>query len=451
MRRGCNRIMIVGGGFGGVYTAMALEKAMRRRRDLDVTLINRANFFLYYPLLPEVLSGGVEPRHVVVPLRTLFKHVRVIEADVRSVDEGRREVLAHRDGMQEFLPFDHLVLATGAEANLAAFPGIEPIAFPFKSAEDAIALHNQIVDCFEAAEFAMDAATRRSLLTFVVVGGGSTGVECLGEIEAYVNGIMRYYPRLDRKDVRLVLVELADHLINEVGPELGAYAADELARRGIELHMGVSVKNATPTEITLSDGLVIPTQTLVWTIGMMPSSLVKTLDLPKNAKGYLQTAPTMGIDGHPGIWAIGDCAKIPSPEGMPYPPTAQHAVREAKRLACNILADIDGDPLRPYVFHTLATFVSIGAQKGVAMVRGRPIRGFWAWVMWRAVHFMTLPGLDRKVRVMVDWLFSRRHRKDIAQLGLRRPPSQMVVRTKIAFLREGTPVPSSPPSEPPLI
>lgn len=451
MTRGCNRIVIVGGGFGGVYTAMALEKAMGRRRDLDVTLVNRSNFFLYYPLLPEVLSGGVEPRHVVVPLRTLFDRVRVIEAEVRSVDEGRREVLAYRDGMQEYLPYDHLVLATGAEANLAAFPGIEPVAFPFKSAEDAIALHNQIVDCFEAAEFAMDADTRRALLTFVVVGGGSTGVECLGEIEAYVDGILRYYPRLSRRDVRLVLVELAEQLIHEVGPELGAYAADELAGRGIELHMGVSVKEATPERITLSDGLEIPTQTLVWTIGMTPSALVKSLDLPKNAKGYLQVAATMAVGGHPGLWAIGDCAKIPSPDGTPYPPTAQHAVREAKRLACNVLASIDGAPLQPYVFHTRGTFVSIGARKGVAMVRGRPVRGFLAWVLWRAVHFMLLPGVDRKLRVLVDWLFSRRHRKDIVQLGLRRPPSQMVVRTKVAFLREGAAVPSTSPSEPPLI
>lgn len=451
MRRGCNRIVIVGGGFGGVYTAMALEKAMRHRQDLDVTLINRTNFFLYYPLMPEVISGGVTPQHVVVPLRTLFKRVRVLEADIRSVDEGRHEVLAYRDGMEEFLPFDQLVLATGAEANLAAFPGIETVAFPFKSAEDAIALHNQVVDCFEAAEFALDAATQRSLLTFVVVGGGSTGVECMGEIESYVDGIMRYYPRLNRRDVRLVIVELSQQLIAEVGPDLGGWAAKELAGRGIELHMGVSVQNASVEQVTLSDGTVIPTRTLVWTIGMTPGALVKSLAMPKTSKGYLQAAATMEVPGHPGIWTIGDCAKIPSPDGTPYPPTAQHAVREAKRLACNILASLDGTPLKPYVFQTLATFVSIGKQRGVAMVRNRPLRGFLAWLLWRAVHFATLPGVNRKLRVMVDWLFSSRYRKDIVQLGLRRPPSQMVVGTKIAFLREGTPVPTTPPSEPPLI
>lgn len=451
MPRGCHRIVIVGGGFGGAYTAMALEHAMLRRGDLDVTLINRSNFFLYYPLLPEVLSGGVEPRHVVVPLRTLFKGVRVIEADVRSVDEGRREVLALRDGMQEFLPYDQLVLATGAEANLAAFPGIESVAFPFKSAEDAIALHNQIVDCFEAAEFAPDAATRQALLTFVVVGGGSTGVECMGEIAAYVDGIMRYYPRLRRREVRLVVVELAHQLITEVGAELGAYAATDMARRGIELHMGVSVQDATSEAVTLSDGTRIPSHTLVWTIGMTPGTLVRKLDLPKTAKGYLQAEATMQVPGHTGLWAIGDCAKIPSPEGTPYPPTAQHAVREAKRLASNLLARLDGAPLKPYVYHPHATVVSIGGQHGVARIGSRPVRGFLAWALWRAVHFMLLPGGDRKARVMVDWLFSRRHRKDIVQLGLRLPPSQVVVRTKMAFLREGQPVPTSPPSEPPLI
>lgn len=451
MPRGCHRIVIVGGGFGGVYTAMALEKALRRRRDLDVTLINRSNYFLYYPLLPEVLSGGVEPRHVVVPLRTLFRRIRVLEAEVRSVDTARREVLAHRDGMEEFLPFDHLVLATGAEANLAAFPGIEPVAFPFKSAEDAIALRNQIVDCFEAAEFAPDAATRRALLTFVVVGGGSTGVECMGEIAAYVDGIMRYYPRLHRREVRLVVVELAHQLIAEVGADLGAYAGADMERRGIELHMGVSVQDASSEAITLSDQTRIPTHTLVWTIGMAPGALVKSLELPKAPKGYLAAEATMQVPGLPGLWAIGDCAKIPSPEGAPYPPTAQHAVRQAKRLAANMLAAIDGRPLKPYVFHALGTFVSIGGQHGVARIRQRPVRGFLAWALWRAVHFLLLPGGDRKARVMVDWLFSRRHRKDIVQLGIRRPPSQLVVRPKIAFLREGQPVPTAPPSEPPLI
>lgn len=445
------RIVIVGGGFGGIYTALALEKAMRHRDDLDVTLVNRTNYFLYYPLMPEVISSGVEPRHVVVPLRTLFRRIRVLEAEVRTLDETRRELLAYRDGMHERLGYDHLVLANGVEANLAAFPAIAELAFPFKTAEDAIALHNQIVDAFEAADFSHDAAERRALLTFVVVGGGATGVECLGEMEAYIEGIRRYYPRLDPREIRLVLVELAPRILAEVGPALGDYAAERLRRRGIELHLGASVAAADPYQVRLSNGTVIPARTLVWTIGAAPTAFTKSLDFPKDAKGYLVAEPTLDIKGHPGVWALGDAARVPDPEGRPYPPTAQHAVREAKRLASNLLATFDGKPLEPYVFHSYATFVSIGAQDGVAVIRGRPVRGFSAWLAWRAVHFLLLPGANRKLRVLVDWLFSRSHRKDVVQLGLRRPPCQLVVTPRIAFLREGRAVPASSDVEPPLI
>ncbi|HEY9900710.1 MAG TPA: NAD(P)/FAD-dependent oxidoreductase [Pantanalinema sp.] len=445
------RIVIVGGGFGGIYTALALEKALRVREDLRVTLINRTNYFVYYPLMPEVISSGVEPRHVVVPLRTLFRRVRVLEAEVRALDESRREVLVYRDGMQARLPFDHLVLASGVEANLAAFPAVAEVAFPFKSAEDAIALHNQIVDAFEAADFSEEPAERRAQLTFVVVGGGATGVECLGEIEAYIEGIRRYYPRVDPREIRLVLVELAPRILAEVGARLGEYAADRLRRRGIELHLETSVTDADSSQVRLSNGALIPTRTLVWTIGTAPTAFTKSLDFPKDAKGYLKAEPTLEIEGHPGVWALGDAARIPDPDNRPYPPTAQHAVREARRLASNLLSTIDGRPLKPYVFHTYGTFVSIGAHDGVAVIRGRQVKGLLAWLAWRAVHFGLLPGAERKLRVLVDWLFSRSRRKDVVQIGLRRPASQLVVTPRVAFLREGLAVPSSSDAEPPLV
>lgn len=275
MRHGLHRIVVVGGGFGGIYTAIALEKAMRRRRDLTVTLLNQSNFFLYYPLMPEVLSVGVEPRHVVVPLRTLFSRVEVLEATVSSVDLTRRELVAERREIREVLPYDQLVLAVGATANLAAFPAIVSVAFPFKTAEDAIILHNQLVDCLEAAEFCEEPALRRTLLTFVVVGGGSTGVECLGEMEAFLVGALAAYPKLSRSDLRLVLVELLPQILSEVGPDLGAYARERLARRGVEVRTGVSVRAASPEAVELSDGTLIPSHTLVWTIGLAPGPFLK--------------------------------------------------------------------------------------------------------------------------------------------------------------------------------
>lgn len=447
------RIVIVGGGFGGVYTALALERLLPRDETCDITLINRSNYFLYFPLLPEVVSGGVEASHMVVPLRTLFRRVRVLEAEVRSVDLEQRSLKAYRDPdtLQETLQFDQLVLAMGAEANLAAFPTVEPYAFPFKSTEDAIALHNQVIDACEAADFCSDERSKRSLLTFVVVGGGSTGVECMGEVEAFLNGILPFYPRLRRDQIRLVLIELEEGILSEVGCELGKYAAEQLRHRGIELHLGVSVQQATPHAVTLSNGLIIPTRTLVWAIGSGPSAFLKSLNAPKTAKGWLHTEPTLSLPGHPGIWALGDAARIPSPDGGTYPPTAQHAVREAERLARNIIAYQACQPLKPYVYHTLATFISIGGQKGVAMLWGRPIKGFLAWVLWRLIHFVLLPGGNRKLRVAIDWLLSRRTHKDIVQIGLRLPPNQIRIKPVISFLREGQRLPDAESAEPPIV
>lgn len=438
MRQGATRIVIVGGGFGGVYTALGLERAMRRRRDLSVTLVSRSNSFLYYPLLPEVISGGVEPRHVLVPLRSLFHRVEVLEAEVQEVDAARRTVRAVRgiEGLAETLPYDHLVLAMGAEASLSHFPAIEPFAFPFKTVSDALDLHTQLIDACEAASFTADPALRRGLLSFVVVGGGATGVECLGELEAYLEGIRGYYPRLSPAEFRLVLVERAAGILAEVGPQLGGHALAQLTRRGIEVHLGVSVVHASPEAVTLSDGSVIPTRTLVWTVGLAPVPLLARLGLPLSPQGYLEVEPTLAVPGYPGLWALGDVARIPAPDGSSYPPTAQHAVREARQLVANLLRAIAGQPPCPYCFHTLATFISLGAHQGVAVIRGRPLRGWPAWVAWRLVHLSLLPQLDRKLRVLTDWAFSRRHGKDLVDLGTRRTPPVVRLRPRIAFLRE---------------
>lgn len=438
MRQGATRIVIVGGGFGGIYTALELDRRMRRRRDLDVTLISLTNSFLYYPLLPEVISGGVEPRHVLVPLRTLFRHVRVLEGEVRQIDLEAKTVRAVRDpeAMHEDLSYDHLVLAMGADANLARFPEIEPVAFPFKTVTDALDLHTQIIDACEAAVFTGDLDQRHALLTFVVVGGGATGIECLGEIEAYLRGILDHYPGLRRRDTRLVLVEREDGILAEVGPELGAYGLRQLVQRGIEVHLGVSVVHATPEAITLSDGTRIPARTLVWTVGTAPVPLVRRMGLPLTHQGYVQAEATLAVPGRPGVWALGDTARIPTPEGGYYPPTAQHAVREAKVLASNLLAALAGEPPQPYRYHTRGTFISLGERQGVALFGGRPVRGRLAWMAWRAVHLWLLPGRERKLRVLTDWLFSRRCGKDIVDLGTRRAPSALRLRPRITLLRE---------------
>jgi NADH dehydrogenase len=431
------RVVIIGGGFAGVATALGLER-QRPEDGLDITVINRKNFFLYHPLLPEVCSGGVEPRHVIVPLRDRFATCRLLDAEVVAVDlEARQISLRHGNPHEnDTLGYDHLVFALGADANLSLVPGVEANAFTFRSVEDAILLRNQLGDMLEDAELELDAARRAELLTFVVVGGGATGVEVLGEVESFLRAIQPRF-RVRPEEIRLILLDVAPHLLAEMGPALGAYALEELRKRGVTVMLETSAREVRPDRLILSDGRELRTRTVIWTIGLAPPALLRDLDLPKDAKGYLRPDATLRLDSKQGfVWALGDCTRLTGEDGKPFPPTAQHAVRQGKQLARNILAVVRGEAPTPYGYAPIGTLVSIGGNKGVAKLWGRELRGWLAWAMWRFTHLILMPSADRRIRIVLDWVLSAFLPRDTAQLVVKpRPAPHEAAAPPLAFLR----------------
>jgi NADH dehydrogenase len=437
--RGPHRVLILGGGFAGIETAQALEKRLKRRTDVEVWLVSAENFMLFTPLLPEVCSGVLEPRHVVIPLRAMLHHPSSwpITAEVRKIDLAQRMVtVLGGDGDLHRLRWDSLVLALGAETATFGIPGLEEHAAGMKTLADAFGLRNRIIEMLERAEIEDDPAERQAQLTFVVGGGGFSGVETAGEIEDFIHRVRkRYYPKIGDDEVRCLLVELKDRLLPEMPADMGEYARRKLAARGYRIVLGTPIKEVREDHVVVGEGETIATRTVIWTGGTRPDPLVRESGVDVDKAGRAVTQVTMQTS-EPGIFAIGDCAWIPRPQedGKAYAPTAQNAVREAKQLADNIMARIDGGELRSFRYETIGTLASIGAYTGVGVVFGVKVRGLLAWFMWRGYYWLRLPGFNRKVRVGVDWLLTLIFGADPVQLkvedvhsalgstGRRRPP-----------------------------
>lgn len=444
MREGAtHRVLILGGGFAGVTTAQALEKRLGARRDVEIWLVSSDNFLLFTPLLPEVCSGILEPRHVVAPLRGMVRRTSTwcVTADVQQIDlaEGRVVVMGG-DRHPHRLAYDTVVLALGGVTHTFGIPGVDEHAMGMKTLADAFSLRNRVVEMLERAEIEEDPAARQAQLTFVVGGGGASGVETVGELEGFVRHMRhRYYPEIDDAEIRIHLVELGDHVLREMTPRMGDYAARRLARRGIEIHLGTPLTEVREGEVVVGTGpasLTIPTRTLVWTGGVRPASVVAECGVDVDHAGRAVTRPTMETS-RDGVFAIGDCAAIPDsadPGGRAFAPTAQNAVREGRQLAANIVARIDGGTMAPFRYQPLGTLASIGRRTGVGTVFGVNVRGWIAWVMWRGYYWSRLPGLNRKVHVALDWLLIALFGADPVQLkvedtrsamgssGRRRPP-----------------------------
>lgn len=440
-----HRVLVLGGGFAGVETARHIEKLTRRRDDIEVWLVNRENFTLFTPLLPEVCSGQLEPRHCVTALRAQLKRPSswAVTATVEAMDlEAKNVTVTGGDGDLHRLNYDSLVIALGGETATFGIKGITEYAVGMKTLADAFALRNRIIEMLERAELATDPEERRAQLTFVVGGGGFSGVETAGEIEDFVRRVRRrYYRKIDSKEVRCHIVELSDRLLREMSPEMGEYAAKRLRRRGYEIHLDTAIKEVREGGVVIGEGRFIPSRTVVWTGGVEPSPVVRDSGLRVDKGGRAVTAPTMETS-HPGVWAIGDCALIPDVqhEGAFFAPTAQNAVREAKRLAKNILASIDNRPqVDPFRYRTIGTLASIGHYDGVGMVFGIRVRGLIAWIMWRGYYWSRVPGFGGKMRVGIDWLLNLIFGSDPVQLkvddesgvgmgpsGKRRPPPKRV-------------------------
>jgi len=412
------RIVIAGGGFAGLYAAMHFEKRLARRADVEVTLISRDNFILFTPMLHEVAAGDLYPGDIVNPLRRILRHVKVVEADVCTVDLTGRIVgctggIAERELNFEF---DHLLLTLGSETNFFDMQGLRDWAVTMKNLADASLLRNRMVALFEEAVFHTDDEVRRQLLTFVTAGGGFSGTETTGAVNDFVRDAVRYYPQLSEQLIRVVVVHPGNFLLPELGEELGRYAEHKLRQRNVEVIKGARVASYDGLVVTLSDGTSIPARTLIWTAGVKPRPVIESLPCEKE-RGRLLVSEYLAVTGVPGLWAAGDCAAVPilNTENF-HPPTAQHGLREGVTVAKNIEATILDRSLKPFRYKMMGQLASIGHRSGVAMVFGIKFSGFIAWCFWRSVYLMKLPRLAKKLRVMVSWTADLFFGREIEQM-----------------------------------
>ncbi|HEV3158141.1 MAG TPA: NAD(P)/FAD-dependent oxidoreductase [Candidatus Baltobacteraceae bacterium] len=412
------RIVILGGGFAGIATAAKLERLLRPG-EAEIDLVSRENFTLFTPMLPEVSSGGLASRHVLTPIRAQLHRTNFHLAEVRRVDLAARMVYVEHAilGKRERLQYDHLVLALGAVTSTFGLPGVAERVLPLKTIEDAARLRNHVIAMLEIADVTRDERERERLLTFVFVGGGFTGVEAAGEMVDLFNSVARFYRNVSRERIRVVLVEGGARLLPELPEGMGTYSDRELRRRGVEMVMGDLVAGADANGLLLKSGRVIPSATIVWSAGARPAPLLGKLGLPLARGGSIATKSDLAIDGRPNLWAIGDCASIPDEHGKPYPPTAQHALREGPRLAENIVRTLRGKPTQAFRYRAMGMMASLGARRGVASLRGKVLlTGFPAFFLWRSYYLLRLPGIDRRIRVAFDWTLNLLFPRDIAEL-----------------------------------
>ncbi len=411
------RIVILGGGFGGVSTAYHLERRLRRRPDVEIVLVSRDNFVLMTPLLFEVFSGSLDLRGCSLPIRAFLGFTRFVQASVKGIDPDRRVVCLGCAGRLRELAYDQLVLALGSRTNRAMIPGSEH-TFTFKTLADALLLRNHVIERFELADVETDAQRKAQLLTFVIVGGGLVGVELLGELTAFVDGITPLYPNVDRGEIRFLLLQGGDRVMPEIDPRLAYYGARVLAgRRGVELRTHTPVRAIELGRVHLAEETVAA-DTIVLAAGAVPDPVVAGLPVERDGRGRVVVEETMRCPRRPEVWALGDCAAIPGPDGKSYPGLAQHALRAARVLAGNVAAALDGRPPRAFVYRTLGMMGSLGHGKGFGQMLGLRVRGFPAWFLRRTYYLLQMPGWSRKLRIMIDWTLALLFRPDIVKIGL---------------------------------
>jgi NADH dehydrogenase len=406
--------LVVGGGFAGGYVARLL-------RERGATIVSPENFMLYTPMLPEAASGTLEPRHVVVPLRLMCPHAELLLGRATGLDVDLQTV--HVETGEESLEvhYGDVVLALGSISRALPIPGLAAHGLGFKSLADAINLRNHVLRRLEVAAATQDGERRLGELSFVFVGAGYAGVEALAELSDLVRDALRHYPELNGAAQRWVLVDAAPKILPEIPTRLGEYAARQLTRRGVEIHVETTLESVEAHAATLSNGERIPTSTLVWTAGVKASPQLAQLGLPLDERGRVRTDETLRVEGIEHVWALGDCARVPNRASHePDPPTSQHALRQARRLAKNLR----GDP-QPYRYRMLGQVATLGRYKGIADVLGVRLTGFLGWFVTRSYHLYQLPLLSRKLRVVVDWTVSLFFRRDIAELGMLGHPERL--------------------------
>jgi NADH:quinone reductase (non-electrogenic) len=427
------RIVILGGGFGGMSTARELTKQLRRegrlaRRPGDdgvsVTLINRDNYFVFQPLLADIISGAIETTHVVVPLRRMLRDVEVEVGYVDRIDPIRKRVSVRRrqSGMTFDVEYDALVVALGSITDFRAVPGMTDYALGARTLGDVFFLRNRALSMLEEAAGEEDPERCAALLTFVVVGGGSTGVEVAAELEDLLRTAHKTFATL--AEPRIVLVHSRRYVLPEFGDRLSRWATRKLGQLGIELKLGHRLTRVEPDRVELDDGTVIRTETVISTVGNAPNPVLAGLNVSHEAiddLGWVKPDATFAVPGLDRVWALGDCASIVDPKtGRPLPATAQHAVREGPHAARNILAVLAGQPAMPFDYDQQGMLVSLGRFRGVGEIRGIKVSGFIAWFLWRSYYLLQLPSLERRIRVAIDWALELFLAHDVVEINMRR-------------------------------
>lgn len=415
--------MILGGGFGGVYAALELEKRLAGEPEVDITLVNNENFFLFTPMLHEVAASDLDMTHIVNPIRKLLRRVRFFDGDVESIDlNNKRVVVSHgTEHHDHVLEYDQLLMTLGSITNFHNLPGQEH-ALTMKSLGDAIHLRNRLIENLEEADFECFPGLREPLLTVVVAGGGFAGVETIASVNDFLREALKFYSHLKEEMLRIVLVHSGPLILPELGEQLGAYAQRKLAERKVEIHVNARVKSFLKDVVELNDGTTIRSNTLVWTAGTSPNPLLETLPCGKD-HGKIVVNEFLEVPGFPGVWALGDCAAVPDRNtGRQCPPTAQHALREGKTAARNIVAVMREGKKQPFSFKTIGALATIGRRTGVARIFGFNFSGFIAWWMWRSIYLSKLPRLEKKVRVALDWTLDLLFSKDLVQFQTLRSP-----------------------------
>ncbi|HEX6230139.1 MAG TPA: NAD(P)/FAD-dependent oxidoreductase [Actinomycetota bacterium] len=416
------RILVVGAGFAGLYAAMGLEPLVDRGDR--VTVVNPENFMQYQPFLPEVASGTIDPRAVVVPLRPVLRHCEVLIGEVRALDHGARRATVRLAGEEtRELDYDVVVLAPGSRSRVLPVPGLAEHGVGFKTVQEAIYLRNRVLSQLDIAAETDDPERRRAALTFVFVGGGYAGVEALGELEDLARDAIATYPGLRARDMRWMLVEATGKILPELGESLASYATERLVERGIEVALETTLESAESGVIRLSDGRTFAADTLVWTAGVRPSPLAADSGFPVDGAGRVRTDPYLRVEGVEDAWAAGDAAAVPDRStGGIMPPTAQHGMRQGRRLARNLVAIAEGGGPEPLLYRNIGAVCSLGRYKGVARVWGVRLKGFPAWFAHRSYHLYAMPTISRRAKIAADWTVALLFPRDLAQLGsLERP------------------------------
>ncbi|MFI9588295.1 NAD(P)/FAD-dependent oxidoreductase [Streptomyces sp. NPDC052236] len=424
------RILVVGGGYVGMYTALRLQQRLKQdlaRGETEIVVVTPDPYMTYQPFLPEAAAGSISPRHVVVPLRRVLDRCKIVIGEAKAVDHAKRTATITTLATEEEgagpveVTYDELVIAPGSISRTLPIPGLADHGIGFKTVEEAIGLRNHVIEQMDIASSTRDPAIRDAALTFVFVGGGYAGVEALGELEDMARYTTRYYHNVKPEDLKWVLVEASNRILPEVGEEMGKYAIRELRARNVDVRLDTRLDSCADRVAVLSDGTRLPTRTVVWTAGVKPAPVLAATDLPLDERGRLKCTAQLSVAGVDHAWAAGDAASVPDltaeEPGKECAPNAQHAVRQTKVLAENIVASLRGEPLKEYAHRYAGSVASLGLHKGVAHVYGRKLRGYPAWLMHRAYHLSRVPTFNRKARVLAEWTLSGLFKREIVSLG----------------------------------